>query len=130
PPPPRFVAPVPPRSLPAEAPPRLVVPTPVQKLPPVLNGGPIDILRAALPQPARMHVAAPMLQPGRMPMVRAGGAPVPVILAQGETLVLQPLAHQLGTLAELDFGDGNVATMRLADGSVGSWQAAAGEEAT
>ena len=45
-------------------------------------------------------------------MIRAGGAPVPVIQAMDQTLVLQPLAHQLGTVAELDFGDGQVAALQ------------------
>ncbi len=75
-----------------------------------------------LPQPARIHVEAPLLRAGRLPVIRAGGAPVPVIHALDDTLVLQPLAHQLGTVAELDFGDGQVANLRLADGSLGIWQ--------
>jgi hypothetical protein len=32
-------------------------------------------------------------------------------------------------LAEMDFGDGQVASVRLSDGSVGAWQVAS-EEAT
>ena len=83
----------------------------------------------ALPQPTRVHVEAPLLRAGRVPMSRAGGLPVPVIQALDQTLVLQPLAHQLGSVAELDFGDGQVASVRLADGSVGAWQLAAGKEA-
>ena len=46
---------------------------------------------------------------------------MPVIQARDQTLVLQPLAHQLGSVAELDFGDGQVASVRLTDGSVGAW---------
>ena len=46
---------------------------------------------------------------------------VPVVQAQDQSLVLQPLAHQLGCMAEVDFGDGQVASVRLARGSVGAW---------
>jgi len=83
------------------------------------------LTRAPLPQPTRLHIEAPLLRPGRLPLVKAGGAPVPVIQAMDQTLVLQPLAHQLGTVAELDFGDGQVAAVKLSDGSVGTWQEAA-----
>lgn len=74
-----------------------------------------------LPQPTRVHVEAPLLRAGQLPVIRARGVPVPVIHALDQTLVLQPLAHQLGSEAELDFGDGQVATVRLTDGSVGAW---------
>lgn len=78
----------------------------------------------ALPRPTRVHLEAPLLKAGRVPTIRARGVPVPVVQALDQTLVLQPLAHQLGSVAELDFGDGQVASLRLADGSVGAWQAA------
>jgi len=74
-----------------------------------------------LPQPTRIHVEAPLLRAGQLPVIRARGVPVPVVHALDQTLVLQPLAHQLGSEAELDFGDGQVATVRLTDGSVGAW---------
>ena len=83
----------------------------------------------ALPQPARVHLEAPLLRSGSLPLIRAGGAPVPVIQTLGQTLVLQPLAHQLGSMAEMDFGDGQVASVRLSDGSVGAWQLASEEAA-
>lgn len=83
----------------------------------------------ALPQPTRIHVEAPLLRAGQLPVVRARGVPVPVVHALDQTLVLQPLAHQLGSEAELDFGDGQVATVRLTDGSVGAWLPAAPEVA-
>lgn len=82
-----------------------------------------------LPQPTRVHLEAPLLKAGRVPTIRARGVPVPVVQALDQTLVLQPLAHQLGSVAELDFGDGQVASVRLADGSIGAWQAAS-EEST
>lgn len=96
---------------------------------PAPNVGTSGTTPRTLPQPTRVHVEAPLLRAGRVPIIRAGGAPVPVIHALDQTLVLQPLAHQLGSLAELDFGDGQVASVRLTDGSVGAWQLAAGEEA-
>ena len=102
-------SPKPPPAVQVQVPPRVTLP--VQTLPPM-----------QLPQPTRIHVALPSMQPGRIPMIRAGGAPVAVIKALDDALVLQPLAHQLGTMAEIDFGDGQVATMRLADGCLGSWQ--------
>ena len=76
-----------------------------------------------------MHLEAPLLRSGSLPLIRAGGAPVPVIQTLGQTLVLQPLAHQLGSMAEMDFGDGQVASVRLSDGSVGAWQLASEEAA-
>jgi hypothetical protein len=82
-----------------------------------------------LPQPTRIHVEAPLLRAGQLPVIRARGVPVPVVHALDQTLVLQPLAHQLGSEAELDFGDGQVATVRLTDGSVGAWLPAAPEVA-
>lgn len=80
-----------------------------------------------LPRPTRLHLEAPLLKAGRVPTIRARGVPVPVVQALDQTLVLQPLAHQLGSVAELDFGDGQVASLRLTDGSVGAWQAASEE---
>jgi hypothetical protein len=82
-----------------------------------------------LPQAKRVHVEAPLLRSGQVPTIRARGVPVPVVHALDQTLVLQPLAHQLGSVAEIDFGDGQIASVRLTDGSVGAWQAASsGEE--
>jgi len=78
-----------------------------------------------MPLPARVHLEAPLLRKGHVPMIRAGGVPVPVVQAGDQRLVLQPLAHQLGSVAEVDFGDGQVAAVRLTDGSVGEWHDAA-----
>lgn len=92
----------------------------------VVPGPAVDIgstTPRALPSPARVHIEAPLLRGGRVPIVRAGGMSVPVVQAQDQSLVLQPLAHQLGCVAELDFGDGQVAAVRLTDGSVGRWNA-------
>lgn len=99
-------------------------PTPVPTRAPAATKAPV---KATLPRPARLTVAAPVLRAGVLPKIRAGGTPVPIVQALDGELVLQPLAHQMGTVAELDFGDGQVASMRLEDGSVGRWQ---GEEAS
>jgi hypothetical protein len=72
---------------------------------------------------AALHIEAPLQRAGRVPIVRAGGMSVPVVQAQDQSLVLQPLAHQLGSMAEFDFGDGRIAAVRLTDGSVGQWHA-------
>ena len=69
----------------------------------------------------RVHLSTPLLRPGRLPLVRAAGQAVPVAEAQDGQLVLQPLASQLGSDAEVDFGDGHVATVPLTAGSLGRW---------
>jgi hypothetical protein len=69
----------------------------------------------------RMVLDAPMLKTGIRPQVRVNGAVVPVVHAHDQTLVLEPLAHQLGEMAELDFGEGQVATVVLLGGSLGQW---------
>ena len=84
---------------------------------------------AAYGQPTHVYVEAPLLRSGAVPAIRAGGMAVQVVRAQAQSLVLQPLAHQLGSGAELDFGDGRIASVRLTDGSVGTWHDTAAEEA-
>lgn len=69
----------------------------------------------------RVHVSAPALRAGRLPLVRAAGEAVPVIESDEGRLVLAPLASQLGCDAELDFGDGEVAHVRLSEGHLGRW---------
>ncbi len=115
---PQITAPVTPAVAPPLTPPRATPKTDVVTAPPKV--GP-------LPRPTRLHLEAPLLKAGRVPTIRARGVAVPVVQALDQTLVLQPLAHQLGSVAELDFGDGQVASLRLADGSVGAWQAASEE---
>lgn len=71
--------------------------------------------------PQRVHLSAPGLRPGRLPMVRAAGQGVPVIAAEDGQVVLAPLATQLGCEAEVDFGDGAVARVELSEGRLGQW---------
>jgi hypothetical protein len=70
-----------------------------------------------------VHVSAPGLRAGRLPRVRAAGQSVPVLEAGEGRLVLAPLASQLGTEAELDFGGGDVARLELSEGQLGQWGA-------
>lgn len=71
--------------------------------------------------PRRVHLAAPGLRPGRLPLVRAAGQSVPVVAAQDDGIVLAPMAMQLGHEAEVDFGDGRVARVELSEGRLGRW---------
>ncbi|WP_292999371.1 hypothetical protein [Nevskia sp.] len=71
---------------------------------------------------ARVHLRAPGLRGGVLPQVRAAGLEVPVVAAPDGGLVLAPLASQLGCEAELDYGNGEVGRVALADGSVGRWE--------
>lgn len=75
------------------------------------------------PSPSRVHLLAPGLRAGRLPQVRVAGVEVPVVAAHEGQLVLAPLAMQLGCEAEIDFGEGEVARVNLAEGSVGSYLA-------
>lgn len=108
-----------PRITRVEREPAAAAPAPAPTRTPAATKAPV---KATLPRPAKLTVAAPVLRAGMLPKIRAGGTPVPIVQALDGELVLQPLAHQMGTVAELDFGDGQVASMRLEDGSVGRWQ--------
>lgn len=77
--------------------------------PPTANGG------------SRVHMSAPGLRAGRLPIVRAAGTAVPVIAAEDGQLVLAPLAMQLGCEADVDFGDGEIAHVQLSEGRLGRW---------
>lgn len=70
---------------------------------------------------ARVLLQAPGLRAGRIPFVRAAGADVPVVEAHEGRLVLAPHATQMGLDAEIDFGDGEVAHVPLAEGRIGRW---------
>ena len=70
---------------------------------------------------ARVHLQAPGLRAGRIPFVRAAGQDVPVLEAHDGRLVLAPHATQMGLDAEIDFGEGEVAHVPLAEGRIGRW---------
>lgn len=71
----------------------------------------------------RVHLSAPGLRAGRLPLVRAAGETVPVVAAEDGRMVLAPLATQLGCDAEVDFGDGEIAHVNLREGQLGRWSA-------
>lgn len=70
---------------------------------------------------AQVRLHAPLVRPGLLPLVRAAGVPVPVVDIGNGEMVLAPLASQLGAEAEIDFGEGQVAHLHLAEGGVGRW---------
>lgn len=91
------------------------------------------MMRAAAPrvtrvdrngQGERVHLNAPGLRVGRLPLVRAAGTAVPVVSASDGEIVLAPMAMQLGCEAEVDFGDGDFARVQLTEGQLGRWEAA------
>lgn len=71
----------------------------------------------------RVHISAPGLRGGRLPLVRAAGRNVPVIESEEGQIVLAPLASQLGCEAEVDFGSGHIARVELSEGRLGQWGA-------
>lgn len=90
------------------------------------------MLRAAAPRVTRVdrsgpservHLNAPGLRAGRLPLVRANGIAVPVVSASEGEIVLAPMAVQLGCEAEVDFGDGEFARVQLTEGHLGRWEA-------
>ncbi len=74
-------------------------------------------------RPGRVHMSTPTLRGGRLPLVRAAGESVPVVESGEGGIVLAPLATQMGCDAEVDFGDGEVARVRLSEGQLGQWSA-------
>jgi len=70
---------------------------------------------------AHVSVQTPAMRLGRLPMVRVQGEEVPVVRHDGEHLVVATRVSQLGLDAVLDYGDGDAATVRLAEGSLGRW---------
>ncbi len=71
----------------------------------------------------RVHMSTPTLRGGRLPLVRAAGEAVPVVESEDGRIVLAPLATQMGCDAEVDFGEGEVARIRLSEGQLGQWSA-------
>jgi hypothetical protein len=90
------------------------------------------LMRAAAPRVTRVehggpgervHLSAPGLRAGRLPLVRVAGSAVPVVAAGDGEIVLAPMATQLGCEAQVDFGDGGSARVQLAEGQLGHWDA-------
>lgn len=71
----------------------------------------------------RVHLSAPGLRPGMLPRIRAAGQSVAVVGAEDGSIVLAPMASQLGCEAEVDFGDGQIARVALSEGELGQWSA-------
>lgn len=71
----------------------------------------------------RVHLSAPGLRPGTLPRIRAAGQSVAVVGAEDGSIVLAPMASQLGCEAEVDFGDGQIARVALSEGELGQWGA-------
>lgn len=71
--------------------------------------------------PPRVHVSAPALRAGRLPLVSAAGQSVAVVQSDDGQIVLAPLASQLGYEALLDFGDGEIAHVPLSEDGLGHW---------
>jgi hypothetical protein len=71
----------------------------------------------------RVHLSAPGLRPGLLPRIRAAGQSVAVVGAEDGSIVLAPMASQLGCEAEVDFGDGQIARVALSEGELGQWGA-------
>jgi len=64
--------------------------------------------------PTRTHLGGiNLFQSGQLPLIRAAGRDVPVVVAQDHELVLEPHASQLGMDAEVQFADGSVLSVRL-----------------
>lgn len=80
-----------------------------------------EIPSAAAPPIAHVSLQTPAMRLGRLPLVHVQGEAVPVLHHDGEHLVLAPRVSQLGLDAVLDYGDGDAATVRLAEGSLGRW---------
>lgn len=74
----------------------------------------------------RLQIQTPLLRDGRLPRVRAAGADVPVVEARDGHVIVAPLAVQLGSEAEVDFGDGELAYVHLREGCLGSWRDSTG----
>jgi len=72
--------------------------------------------------PSQIRIHSPLLRAGgRLPVVHAAGEMVPVIESREGEVLLRPLASQMGLDAHIDFGDGQVAAVALADGARGRW---------
>ena len=77
----------------------------------------------------RITLSTPSLKSGRLPQVRVNGRALPVRQAEAEAMALELSVDPelLGQEAEIDFGEGETARLRLSAGSLGSWQEAEAE---
>lgn len=69
----------------------------------------------------RITLTAPTLKAGRLPQVRVNGSLLPVRQAEAMALELSVDPEHLGQEAEIDFGDGETARLRLSSGALGQW---------
>ena len=77
------------------------------------------------PPLARVGLRVAGLRPGlggKLPIARVQGQALEVQEQEDDQWVLHPLVSQLGQEAELEFEDGQRATVLLNDGSLGQWQ--------
>lgn len=80
------------------------------------------------PLRSRVTLAAPSLKTGRLPLVRVNGLELPVRQGEAMALELSVDPEHLGQEAEIDFGDGETARLRLSAGALGSWHEPGREE--
>jgi hypothetical protein len=79
------------------------------------------------PEPPRLRIGGSNLVGDRLPQVRIGGRPVPVLDATSDQLVVQPASDQLTGLLEVEIEPGQVVTQQL-DLGPGTPLAGVGEE--
>lgn len=85
---------------------RVEAPSAGTAVPPVMKGQP------ALP--ARLSLrGANLLQEGRLPVIRAQGREIPIVMAQEHELVIEPHESQWGQDAELEYANGELLSVRL-----------------
>lgn len=78
------------------------------------------------PARPRITLSAPSMKAGRLPLVRVNGQTLPVRQAEAMALELSVDPEHLDQEAEIDFGDGETARLRLSSGALGHWTASAG----
>lgn len=74
----------------------------------------------------RITLSAPSMKAGRLPLVRVNGQTLPVRQAESMALELSVDPEHLDQEAEIDFGDGETARLRLSSGALGHWNEAQG----
>lgn len=81
------------------------------------------------PARPRITLSAPSMKAGRLPLVRVNGQTLPVRQAEAMALELSVDPEHLDQEAEIDFGDGETARLRLSSGALGQWNEADGQAA-